>query len=177
MIGCHSTKEEALLLEIRKKTYSTIENFPGIHFRELQRKVNAGTGNIEYHLNYLEKVNLIKIEKTKANKRFYPLGLNDYERKILGILRQKNFRKITLKLLNDKFVTHKVVVDYLQISPSSATWYLNQLIERNILAVSEKGRGKYYQLKNKHEIIKIITTYKESFLDKLVDKFVEAWEE
>jgi len=177
MIYHHDTREEALLLEVRKKVYSSIENFPGIHFRELQRKVGVGTGNLEYHLNYLKKLNLIKIEKTRANKRFYPLDLNDYERKILGILRQKNFRKIILKILENKFVTHKIVVDCLQISPSSATWYLNQLTEKNILAVSEKGREKHHQLKDRHEIIKIIITYKESFLDKLVDKFVETWEE
>jgi predicted transcriptional regulator len=169
-------KEDTLLLDLRKNIYSAIEKFPGIHFRELHRKINTGTGNLEYHLNYLQKANLIKVEKFGGHKRFYSLGLNDYERKILAILRQKNFRKIILKLLNSKTVIHKNIANYLKMSPSSVTWYLNKLIERNILAVTEKGREKYYQLKDKNEIIKIIINYKESFLDKLVDKFVDTWE-
>ena len=64
----------------------------------------------------------IKIEKSKGNKRFYPLGLTDCERAILGILRQKNFRKIILKLLSDTQLSHEEFVDYLQMSPSSRTW-------------------------------------------------------
>ena len=140
MIKDYFKKEkEALLLEIRKKIYLTIDKFPGLHFRGLQRKNNIGVGNLDHHLNYLEKINLIKVEKSKGNKRFYPLGLNDYERNILGILRQRNFRKIVLKLLKEKNTTHKNIINYLKISPSSVTWYLSQLIDRNILI--EIGRA------------------------------------
>ncbi|HIG92641.1 MAG: transcriptional regulator, ArsR family [archaeon GW2011_AR9] len=169
-------EEEALLLDLRKKIYRAIHRFPGLHFRGLQRKIKLGTGNLDYHLNYLEKISLIKIEKSKGNKRFYPQGLNDYERNILGILRQKNFRKIIVKLLKEKDITHKGIIDYLHISPSSVTWYLGQLIDRNILVLAEKERKKYYQLKNKEEIIKVLVTYRESFVDKVVDSFVEAFE-
>lgn len=169
-------EKEALLLGVRKKIYLTIDKFPGLHLRELQRKNEIGIGNLDYHLNYLEKINLIKVEKSKGKKRFYPMGLNDYERNILGILRQRNFRKIILKLLKEKNFTHKSVIDYLKISPSSVTWYLSRLIDENILIMFEKEKQKYYQLKNKDEIIKVLITYKESFVDNLVDSFVEAFE-
>lgn len=174
--GYFNKAKEILLLDVRKKIYQTIEEFPGLHFRELQRKNRVGVGNLDYHLNYLEKTNLIRVKKSKGNKRFYPLGLNDYERNILGILRQKNFRKIILKLLKEKNITHKSIVDYLKISPSSVTWYLKLLINKNILIILEKEKQRYYQLKNKEEIIKVLVTYKESFVDKLVDSFVEAFE-
>ncbi len=177
MIKDYLKKEkEALLLEIRKNIYLTIHKFPGLHFRELQRKNNIGIGNLNHHLNYLQKLNLIKIEKSKGNKRFYPLGLNDHERNILGVLRQKKFRLIILKLLKEKSITHKNIIDYLKISPSSITWYLSQLIDRNILIMLEKEKQKHYQLENKDEIIKVLVTYRESFVDKLVDSFVDAFE-
>jgi len=177
MIKDYFKKEkEALLLDIRKKIYLTIEKFPGLHFRELQRKNNLGIGNLDYHLNYLEKTNLIKAEKSKGKRRLYPLGLNDYERNILGILRQKNFRKIILKLLKEKKITHKSILDYLKISPSSVTWYLSRLIDENILIMFEKEKQNCYRLKNEDEIIKVLITYKESFVDNLVDSFVEAFE-
>ncbi len=168
-------KEEVLLLEVRRKIYSAIGYFPGIHFRELQRKVRIATGNLEYHLDYLAKADLIKAEKAKPNKRFFPLGLNDSERKILGVLRQNNFRKIIIKILNDGTLTHKEISEYLKISPSSATWYISQLIERNILAASKNGRGKRFDVRDRAEVIKIIIAHSESFFDKIVDKFVDAW--
>ena len=173
----HTKEEEVLLLDVRKKIYLIINRFPASHFRELQRRIGIATGNLEHHLNYLEKTNLIKIEKLVEKRRLYPLGLNDYERKILGILRQKNFRKIILKHLDDGFLNHRDIANYLQISPSSTTWYLNRLIDNNILVVSTNGRKKIYQLKDKHELIKVLIAYKKSFLDVLVDKFVDTWED
>lgn len=169
-------KKSALFLNVRKKIYCFVEKYPGIHFRELQRKTKLAIGNLGYHLKYLEKLDLIKGERLLGKKLFYPAGLNDYERKILGILKQKNFRKIIIKLLN-KNQNHRYFVKYLNLSPSTVTWYLVSLDDIGILVVQKKGREKFYQLKNKQEIIKIIITYKESFLDKLVDRFVDTWEE
>lgn len=169
-------EKEVLLLDIRKRIYLSIEKFPGLHFRELQRKNRIGVGNLDYHLNYLEKTNLIKSEKSKGNKRFYIRGLDDCERNLLGILRQKNFRKIILYLLNQKNITHKEITDYLEISPSSATWYISKLVERNVLVMFEEKNRKYYQLKNQEELIKVLIAYKASFVDRLVDNFVEAFE-
>ncbi len=177
MIKAYFEKEkEVLLLDIRKRIYLSIERFPGLHFRELQRKNGIGVGNLDYHLNYLEKTNLIKSEKSKGNKRFYIRGLDDCERNILGILRQKNFRKIILQLLNQKNISHKEITDYLEISPSSVTWYISQLVERTVLVMFEEENRKYYELNNKEEIIKVLIAYKESFVDRLVDNFVEAFE-
>ncbi|MEK6963471.1 MAG: transcriptional regulator [Nanoarchaeota archaeon] len=170
-------KEDALLLETRKKIYSLIEQFPGIHFRALYRLYNRGTGNLEYHLRYLEKKNLIKVEKSRGNKRLFPLGLNDYERNLLGVLQQGAYRRIVLKLLTDKGVNHKELVKELGKFPSTITTYLNVLEKQNVIVSRKKGREKTYELKDKDEVVKILIAYKESFLDKLVDKFVDTWEE
>jgi len=169
-------KSEALLLDIRKKIYNCIKKYPGLHFRELQRQHKLAVGNLDYHLNYLEKNNLIKVERNNAHKRFYPLGLNEHERNILGILRQKNFRIIIIKLLQEHHLAHKDLTSYLKISPSSVSWYLTQLIKKNILVLVEKEKRKIYQLKDKNEIIKILITYKESFVDTLIDHFIETFE-
>jgi len=168
-------KEKVLSLNFRKELYNAIQKFPGMHFRELQRKISIGTGNLDYHLNYLERLNLIKIERS-SNKRIYPLGLNEVERKILGILRQKNFRKIIIKILMERDIDHKGLVNFLNISPSSVSWYVNKLVENNIIIYYENSKRKKYKLKNEDEILKVISTYKESFIDKLVDNFIESWE-
>ena len=47
--------EEALKLDIRKKIYNTVKKNPGLHFREIQRRVEIATGALQYHLDYLQK--------------------------------------------------------------------------------------------------------------------------
>lgn len=169
-------EEEVLALEKRRKIFSIIHQIPGIHFRELQRKAEAGTGNVDYHLKYLEAAHLIKVEKQKGVVRYYPLGLNQEERVILGILRQANFRKLIIHILEKGSLRQKEIAAYLGITPSSATWYLKQLLDPGILNVSKDGREKYYYLSDEEVVVKVLITYKESFFDTLVDKFVATFE-
>lgn len=170
-------KEEVLALEKRQLIYAIIQKIPGIHFRELQRKVGAGTGNVEYHLKHLETFHLIKVEKQKGVVRYYPLGLNQEERTILGVLRQPNLRKIILCILERGSVKPKEVATHLHITPSSTTWYLKKLVDLNIAQVVKEGREKNYYLVDKEVVMKVLITYKESFFDTLVDKFVATFED
>ena len=55
------------------------------------------------------------------------------------------------------------IADYLKISPSSATWYLNQLLSRNILIIL-KRKVKAISIKNKDEIIKVLIAYRKVLL-------------
>ena len=52
-------EDKSLELESRRKIYEAIEKVPGIHFRELNRRLGIPLGVIEYHLKYLEQHELI----------------------------------------------------------------------------------------------------------------------
>ncbi|HLD05748.1 MAG TPA: ArsR family transcriptional regulator [Candidatus Nanoarchaeia archaeon] len=166
----------ALELETRKRLYSLIEQFPGTHFRELHRLFGGGTGNLEHHLRFLDKKGLIQVEKDRGNKRLFPLGLNNHERRILGILRNSSLRKVVLQLLANKKATHKALTNHLQTAPSAVSRYLNKLVASNVVVLVQKGREKEYRLKDESAVAKVLITYKESFVDHLVDKFAETWQ-
>ena len=55
--------EEQMALSPRDKIYSTVVKNPGLHFREIQRRVDIATGALQYHLDYLKKKHLIYEEK------------------------------------------------------------------------------------------------------------------
>ena len=59
-------REKSLELEKRKELYRIIRTSPGLHFREIQRRTDSGTGQLEYHLEYLKKVGLILSEKNRG---------------------------------------------------------------------------------------------------------------
>lgn len=48
-------KEDSLALETRRKIYNLILNYPGLHEREIARKLNLSLSTLDYHLHYLEK--------------------------------------------------------------------------------------------------------------------------
>lgn len=39
----------------RRRIYELIRDAPGIHMRELERRMGLMIGNLQYHLHYLEK--------------------------------------------------------------------------------------------------------------------------
>ena len=94
--------EEALALEVRRKIYDEIKASPGLHFRELQRRVNLATGSLQYHLDYLGKKHLVKMVKEKKFTRFYLIREGFEQEREMGVLRQESMRKIVLLLLHKK---------------------------------------------------------------------------
>lgn len=165
-----------LELETRKKIYALINDRPGIYIRELERETGFTMGQLTYHLSLLVKANLIKEEFDGRFKRFYPLGLSNYDRKILSLLRKPVLRKIIVLILENRSITNKKLSENMSLSSATISWYINNLKDAQLLNNETRGNEIIYSLKDEPEIIKVLIAYKESFLDKLVDRFIETWD-
>ena len=80
-------------------------------------------------------------------------------------------------LLEKKKANALDIANSLGISPSTLSWYLKQLTEKNVISQRKKGRFRYYSVVDKEKIMKYLIMHKSSFLDDVVDRFIEAWEE
>lgn len=174
----HSEKQnKALGLETRQRLYSIISEFPGLHYREIQRRTGIAIGQLTYHLDYLKKVHLIKTVNDGEYLRYYTNEqMGTEERKILELSRQKSVRHILLYLLENDSCDHNSLVNGLCLSPSTVSWHIKKLIDASVISKNHDGRRSIYSV-NKPELVKtVLTKYKESFLDKLVDRFIEMWD-
>jgi predicted transcriptional regulator len=170
------TNIEKSLFSTKKKIYTYIAKNPGLHFRELHRELKIGRGNLAHHLKQLEKINLIVIEKEKGFKRIYPLHLTEKERNLIGLLRQRNFKNIIIILLKKKEITHKELCIILDLSPSTTSWYLSNLLHKKLINIQVRGRNKYFSIISKKDILKVLISYNKSFIDILVDEFIDEWD-
>lgn len=164
-----------LELETRKKIYALINNIPGIYIRELERETSFTMGQLTYHLSLLVKANLVKEEFDARYKRFYPLGLSNYDRKIISLLRRPVLRKIIIIILEKRSITNKELSENISLSPATISWYLHNLKDAGLINNETRGNEIIYSLKDENEIIKVLIAYKKSFLDKLVERFIETW--
>jgi len=155
---------------------SLIKKRPGVYLRELERETGFTIGQLTYHLSILVKANLIIKEETAGRfKRFYPLGLDVYERKILSLLRRPNLRKIIILVLENKRITNKELSEKMSLSPATISWYVQDLKDADLIRNDARGNEIFYSLMDEDEIIKVLVAYKESFLDKMVDRFIGMW--
>jgi len=165
-------------LETRRKIYELIRKSPGIHFREIERRLNIAVGNLQYHLYYLEKKNLIRSEQDGEYTRYYPKDckLDEIDKKILSFLRRRTARRILIYLLTNPNANNKEIAQGIGLSPSTISWHLNKLVEAKIVERKKEGRESFFRVKDPERVARLLITYKESFLDKLVEGFVEVWE-
>ncbi|OYT62576.1 transcriptional regulator [Thermoplasmatales archaeon ex4484_30] len=169
-------KEDTLALDTRRKIYNLILKNPGLHEREIARKLKMSLSTLDYHIHYLEKREIIVSKKDGRYTRYFvsrKIGAQD--KRAISLLRQKTPRGIVLFLLLHPKALHKEICDELKKSPSTISFHLKKLIDAGIVDATSIGRGTAYEVKNAEKIVDILITYKSTFLDDAVDKFIETW--
>lgn len=173
---------EFLELDIRKRIYECIRKSPGIHFREVQRRAGIATGSADYHLHFLQRHGMLRTEKSGRFLRYYvaDTAYEQEEKDLLNILHHEPFRHILIYLMENKRANALKIASDLGYTPSSLSWYLKHLSGKGVIKQNKKGRFRFYSIRNREArklIMKCLLSHKESFLDKLVDRFIEAWTE
>jgi predicted transcriptional regulator len=168
-------KDEILNNERRGKIYACIKKNPGVHLREIQRLLNIPLTSLQYHLNYMAKRRIIFEEKTENYTKYYCELLEPVDKKVLSVLRQKRLREIVLLILINKKANCHLMVETLNLSPPTISFYLKHLVENNIVERTKIGYENFYTLKDEDRVEKILIAYQQSFLDKMVDKWAGTW--
>jgi predicted transcriptional regulator len=169
-------KEDTLALETRRTIYAIILKNPGLHEREIARKLKMSLSTLDYHLHYLEKREIVESKKDGRYTRYFAsrkMGVQD--KRILSLLRQKTPRNIVLFLLLHPRAMHKEICEELKKSPSTISFHIKKLIEAGVIEAISIGRGTIYEIINIDRTIDILITYKSTFLDNAVDEFIDAW--
>jgi len=168
-------KDEILENENRRKIYRLIEANPGTHLRELQRVLDMPLTTLEYHLSYMSRRRILFAEADSHYKRYYARPLDQEDKKVLSALRQKRLREIVFLVLTNEKAKYQFLADYFKLPLSTLSFYLKYLVEKGILAKEKIGYETIYTVKDEDRVVKVLTAYKASFLDKLVDKTMNTW--
>jgi predicted transcriptional regulator len=165
--------EDILELESRRRIYDIISKNPGVHLSKIADLLQMRISHVEYHVNYLERHDIITVEKISGYKRFYVKGtIGIQDKRYLSVLRQQTLLHIVLFLLKNDVVQHKDILENVAISASTLSYHLNKLVKHNIVEVQRYGENKGYQLKNREEIITWLIRYKPF---DLYEGFVNVW--
>jgi predicted transcriptional regulator len=92
-------KKDILKLESRRKIYNFILNNPGLHFREISRKLKIPISTLNYHLKHLNKKDFIQEIYENGYTRFYVKDLKKEDIKLINIIRQDIPRNIILLMI------------------------------------------------------------------------------
>jgi len=197
-------KKNGLKLQTRRKIYDFIKNNPGLHYREISRKTMIPKTTLNYHLNYMKKLQIIEIKLEGKYKYVYPKDkVGKHDKQILQLLRKKTPCLIFLHFLFFTFFSQKDLCKELGITSSKANYYIQKFLDMDILEEATIKQGKIFPYKHEEkegvffkrkpigreiiyirknqEIIddawRIIITYKDTLPNKeLIDTYIEYYE-
>ena len=130
------------LPELQQKLLLLIGENPGIRYRELLRLINSSNGVLSYHINKLEKMELVNVDRKSRITRFFPRNISNEIMVLLGILRNQTSYEIMKLLYESGPISQSEIVKYTRKSASTISWYIKKLLGDNIIYIKNK-QGTY----------------------------------
>lgn len=126
------------LPKLQQELLVSIEENPGIRYRELMRLIKFPNGVLSYHLDKLEKMNLLNVERKSRITRFFPRNISNDIMDILGNLRSQTSYEI-IKLLYEKGpISQQEIIKYTKKAASTISWQMKKLLDDNIICIKNK---------------------------------------
>jgi len=115
-----------------------IDENPGIRYRELMRLIKFPNGVLSYHIDKLEKMDLVNVERKSRITRFFPRNISTDIMGILGNLRSQTSYEI-IKLLYEKGpISQQEIIKNTRKAASTISWQMKKLLEDNIICIKIK---------------------------------------
>lgn len=160
----------------RRRIYQTIAAHPGLHLRELERRMGGGLGDLRYHLDHLEKSGLITSQEDRYRKTFFPVhGFSYPDARLVSLLRQAAPRRILLVLLESGERGFEELRDALRVSKSTLSFHMRKLLDAGLVHASRADGRTEYRLSDPKHVVRVLLQYRESLLDAAIDRAVNAW--
>lgn len=179
-----ATRDDLLELDTRRRLFEVVQEYPGLHLRELARRVEMNPNHAKYHLQYLEKHGLISSKKQGGYWTFFPLeegslGLREQvdarEKHVLALLRRPIPLHVTIVLLDRDEASLSELGEAVDASPSTLHYHMGKMEKAGLVESRREGRERRFRLPDHDEVLALLMRFRPP--DELVQGFLEAWEE
>jgi predicted transcriptional regulator len=174
---------EVLDLKSRRRIFEFIQQYPGLHLRELERQLGMDVRAIRYHLDFLERHDAITSMSQDGYLRYYPREWDEgyfrerigpYEKRALGILRQRVPLHLVLLLLDRGEVSSEDLQQEAGIAASTLSYHLKKLSKLELVESRSVGKRKVYSVRDPQAVVQLVMKYRPT--EDLIESFIELWE-
>jgi len=124
---------------VQQNLLTCIDENPGIRYRELLRMTNSSNGVLSYHINKLEKMELVTVERRSRMTRIFPRNISNDITGLMGFLRNQTSYEI-IKLVHDRGpISQQEIIKYTRKAASTISWHMKKLMRDNIVCINNKN--------------------------------------
>jgi predicted transcriptional regulator len=161
----------------RKKMYGIIYGRPGIHFRELERETGFASGTVQYHLGEMVRSGLLTEVKEGHYTRYYiaQMPLSPQDKKLMSALRRELPRGMILFILEHPGCENREIARRFVVSAPTITYHLKRLLAAGVVKAEGDTRMQRYSLVDRTRAVEVMLAYRKSFVDSMIDAFLDGW--
>jgi DNA-binding transcriptional ArsR family regulator len=164
--------------DLRRRILLIVEEYPGLHLREIQRRAGTSAMLAEYHLNIMEKMGLVTSSSRGRYRDFFParapaMQLDATDKRWLGLLRRPAILRIALLLLEGGAVRPIQLARNLGLVPSTAAYQFKLMEDAGLATVERNGNRSMIRLGDPNRVLEILRTYHPS--PDAISTYAETW--
>lgn len=133
-------------------------------------------GVLAYHLAVLEKSERVRADRQSRMTRYYPPRVSDSESVVLKYVRHEPVRDILLFIFENEHCTFNEIVEHFQKAPSTISSHLKRLRQDGIISI-RYGEYQLYRIADPELFSEVLSKYRPTRVDKIVDSFADTMEE
>jgi len=135
-----------LELEARRKIYDFITKSPGMHVREISRRLEIPFTTLQYHLRFLEKRELVKAKEDGKYTRYFVFNkFGRKEKDVVDLIRKKTTRSMILYFLAFIVCSQIEISKSLEKHPTTIEFHLKKMEKMDVIK----------QVKSEYGVIKL----------------------
>jgi predicted transcriptional regulator len=166
-------------LTLRDEILFFVREYPGIHAREVERRLGLASRLASYHLDALAQEGLLARHDDSGYARYFPIEstarLSPRELAFISAMRSPPALQIVLLLLSEGEMTPSALAETLSLARPSVSYHMNALLEEEIVLARESGRLRIYALRDKAYVARMLASFHPLPGD--LDAFSSLWDD
>jgi predicted transcriptional regulator len=159
----------------RERVLALVAAQPGLHLRELPRRLGLSLRSVRYHLESLEEHDLVSPHRSGRFARWFAAGaFSTEDQTLISALRVRGQRTILSELLRQGPMRFVALERATGLSSATLVQYLHRLSSDGLIEATEDRR---YQLRDSAAIDMRLSLYRERFPDLLADAARQIFDE
>ncbi|MEK6976617.1 MAG: helix-turn-helix domain-containing protein [Candidatus Thermoplasmatota archaeon] len=167
------------MTEARNHVLAFVRSYPGVHVREVERRLNLSSKLANYHLAALEHDGMLERIQEKGYARFLPRVTkprwSPRDIAFLCLMRRAVAFRITLLLLARGEMTQGDLARTLDLAKPSTTYHLHLLEDDDVVSAEARGRERWYSLAEPDRVRGLLADF--TPLREDLDPFAKVWDD
>lgn len=163
--------------QARLQVLAFVKAYPGVHGREVERRLGLSSKLASYHLDALERDGLLERIAEKGYARFVPRPtrprLSARDVAFVCLMRRGVAFRVVVLLLARGEMTQGDLARTLHLAKASTTYHLHMLEDAGIVAAQARGRERWYSLVDQAYVHGLLADF--TPLPEDLDPFAQVW--